>query len=79
MAKTVTPPNSTTIIQPIIIRVMTAFLDSGFLNIVTPLLIASTPVKAVDPDENALNKRNRVTPPGSAAEGISGMGGCPFK
>ena len=39
-------------------RVVAAFLLLGGLNAGTPLLIASTPVSAVQPDENARRIRN---------------------
>jgi hypothetical protein len=43
------PKNSTAINTAMTINVMPAFLDSGRLNTGTPLLIASMPVKAVQP------------------------------
>ncbi len=40
-----------------------AFLLLGLRNAGTPLLIASTPVRAVQPEENARSSRNsRATP-----------------
>jgi hypothetical protein len=41
-------------------RVLPAFLDSGERNAGTPLLIASIPVKAVQPVENARISRSTV-------------------
>ena len=44
-------------------KVVAAFLLFGFLNAGTPLDIASTPVNAVHPDENALaNKKSNAKP-----------------
>ena len=39
-----------------------AFCDSGLRNAGTPFEIASTPVSATAPDENARSSRNDVTP-----------------
>ncbi len=44
-------------------RVVAAFLLLGFLNAGTPLLIASTPVSAVQPEENARSTRKTVASP----------------
>ncbi len=43
-----------------IVRVTAAFRDSGGRNAWTALLIASVPVIAVQPPENARRSRNRV-------------------
>ncbi len=43
---------------PISSSVVAAFLLFGFLNAGTPLLIASTPVRAAQPDENVRRIRN---------------------
>ena len=48
-----------TAIQP---RVAAAFFDSGRWNAGTALEIASTPVSATAPDENARMRANSVTP-----------------
>ena len=42
--------------------VMRAFVASGFLNACVPLAIASTPVIAAHPEENARRIRNSVRP-----------------
>ena len=42
--------------------VVAAFLDSGRRKAGTPLLMASTPVRATAPEENALMRANSVTP-----------------
>ena len=47
-------------------RVVAAFFDSGFLNAGTPLEMASTPVSATAPDENA-RRRSSTREPGEAA------------
>ena len=44
-------------------RVVAAFLLLGFLNAGTPLLIASTPVSAAHPDENARASRKTIAMP----------------
>ena len=53
-----TPANIVTAIPPSRASVVAAFLLFGCLNAGTPLLIASTPVSAVQPDENARRTRN---------------------
>ncbi len=53
-----------TAIEPMSSRVVAAFLLFGFWKAGTPLLIASTPVRAAQPDENARSMRNaRARPP----------------
>ncbi len=42
---------------------MAAFLDSGLRNAWIPFEIASTPLSATAPDENARSNRKNVTPP----------------
>ncbi len=50
-----------------------AFLLFGFLNAGTPLLIASTPVSAAQPDENARSTRNAIaSPPAPVANSSAG-------
>ena len=49
--------------------VVAAFLPCGRLNAFTPLAIASTPVKAVEPEEKARSNTNRVTAPAPLAIG----------
>ena len=51
-----------TAIVPMIARVVAAFLACGRLNAGTPLEIASTPVSAVAPCENALSRAKIVIP-----------------
>ncbi len=55
------PRNIVTAIVPMIARVAAAFLAWGRLNAGTPLEIASTPVSAVAPWENAFRIANRPT------------------
>ncbi len=52
-ASAVMPANIVTAIAPIATSVIWAFVAFGGLNAGTPLAIASTPVSAVQPDENA--------------------------
>jgi len=60
----VIPENMVIARTPMISRVAAAFLLFGFWNAGTPLLIASTPVSAVQPDANARRHSRRVkTPP----------------
>ena len=47
--------------------VVAAFLDLGLRKAGTPLLIASTPVSAAHPDENARSSRKRAREAGHAA------------
>ena len=55
---------------PSIARVVAALALLGFLNAGTPLLIASTPVRAAQPEENARSSRNAparvIRPPSNA-------------
>lgn len=53
MVSTVMPANSTTAMNPIIVKVIAAFWAFGRSKGGTPLLIASTPVNAVHPDAKA--------------------------
>ena len=46
------------LIAPITASVVAALRDCGRLNACTPSAIASTPVRAVDPEENARRMRN---------------------
>ena len=57
---TVMPRNMVTAIAPMIASVDAAFLACGRRNAGTPSAMASTPVSAVAPEENARNSRNRV-------------------
>src|SRR5436305_13821933 len=64
-----TPRNRKIAITPRIASVAAAFLPCGRRKAFTPLAIASTPVNAVDPDENARRSTKRVlvpAPTGSA-------------
>ena len=58
LASRIMPINRTMEMPPSSSRVVAALRDLGFLNAGTPLLIASTPVSAAQPDENALAMRN---------------------
>ena len=55
-------------IKAIIVKVAAAFFARGFLKNGTALLIASTPVKEEEPEENA-RKINAIYTPGIAAPG----------
>ena len=57
------PMNSDTAITPSSNRVVAALRDLGFWKAGTPLLIASTPVSAAHPDENARATRNTIAKP----------------
>ncbi len=63
MARAVMPPNMATAMPPSRASVVAAFLLLGFLNAGTPLLIASTPVSAVQPEEKARSSRNTSAKP----------------
>ena len=52
------PISSATAMVPSSSSVVAALRDFGLRNAGTPLLIASTPVSAAQPDENALATRN---------------------
>ena len=54
-------------------RVVAALRLLGFWNAGTPLEIASTPVSAAQPDENARSSRNAVAMPAIASWSGSGM------
>ena len=54
MERKAIPISNTIAISAIATITVAAFFDSGFLNALTPLLIASIPVSAVQPPENAL-------------------------
>ena len=55
------PRNIVTEMIPMMRSVSEAFFDCGRRNAGTPLEIASTPVRAVEPDENACRITNRPT------------------
>ena len=52
-ASTEMPKNAVARITPIHTRVVAAFFDSGLRKAGTPLEMASTPVRATAPEENA--------------------------
>ncbi|MFZ2546388.1 MAG: hypothetical protein WAX12_00225 [Candidatus Microthrix subdominans] len=62
-ANSAVPKNPTPRMTPIQVSVVAALRDSGFLNAGTPLEIASTPVNATAPDENARSNRKGVSIP----------------
>ena len=51
---------------PMSSSVLAAFLDLGLRKAGTPLLIASTPVSAAQPEENARSSEERRGDPGEA-------------
>ena len=64
-----TPRKSVIAIDPRIASVAAALRPCGLRNALTPFAIASTPVNAVEPDENARSRTNSVivpVPTGSA-------------
>src|SRR5947207_13821313 len=64
-----TPRKSTMAMPPRTARVVAAFLPCGRRKALTPFAIASTPVSAVEPEENARSTTNAVTAPVPAASG----------
>src|SRR5689334_4717941 len=64
-----TPRNIVIAIDPRTSIVVAAFLPCGRRNAFTPFAIASTPVSAVDPDENARRTTNAVIAPVPLASG----------
>ena len=63
MANAVMARNMLTAMPPSNASVVAAFLLLGLRNAGTPLLIASTPVSAVDPEEKARSSRNANAKP----------------
>src|SRR5690242_12379909 len=61
-----TPTKREIAITPRIARVAAAFFPCGRRNALTPFAIASTPVRAVEPDENARRSTNSVIVPAPA-------------
>ena len=57
------PMNSDTAMTPSSSSVDAALRDFGFRKAGTPLLMASTPVSAAQPDENALATRKTIAKP----------------
>src|SRR5436305_4905512 len=68
-ARNETPTNIVIAIRPSTASVRAAFFPCGCRNAFTPFAIASTPVRAVDPDENARRRTNSVTAPAPAGSG----------
>ena len=62
-ASAVIATNMVTAIPPSSASVVAAFLLLGFWNAGTPLLIASTPVSAVQPEANARSSRKTSAKP----------------
>src|SRR2546428_5225704 len=69
----VRPRNRLPRIAAIQIIVVAAFFDAGGRKAGTPFEIASMPVKAVQPEENARRSRNSVSP---STAGTGGGGGA---
>jgi hypothetical protein len=67
-ASMITPPNISAAMRPIMARVVAALRDLGLRKAGTPLLIASTPVSAAQPDEKARNSRKASANPASPPE-----------
>ena len=65
-----TPRKRLIAIVPRTASVRAAFADWGRLNAFTPLAIASTPVNADAPDENARSRTRTPTAPAPAASGF---------
>ncbi len=65
-ASTAMPRNSVPRITATQVRVIAAFRDSGLRNAWMPFEIASTPLNATAPDENARNNRKKEAPVSSA-------------
>ena len=64
-----TPRNKVIAITPRIASVCAAFFPCGRRNALTPFAIASTPVSAVDPDENARRRTKSVIVPAPTGSG----------
>jgi hypothetical protein len=62
-------------IAPSVSIVRAALRPCGLRNALTPFAIASTPVSAVEPDENARSTTNTVTAPAPLASGC-GTAAC---
>jgi hypothetical protein len=78
-AKKVIPPNRIVASTPRVASVARAFRAAGALKLGTPLLIASTPVSAVQPPAKAVRIRNRFRFCfGSKARTASGCSGRPL-
>ena len=57
---------------PIMVRVIAALRAFGFWNEGTPLLIASTPVSAVQPEANARTSSSAIAGPASPVDSGTG-------
>ena len=71
------PRNIVIAMAPMIASVVAALCACGRLNAGTPLEIASTPVSAVAPDENALRSTNSPTAPAVVAASWIGSTSTP--
>ena len=71
-----TPRNSEIAITPSTASVVAALRPCGRRKALTPFAIASTPVNAVDPDENAFSSRKRVTVPAPTGNGLGTTAWC---
>ena len=71
------PTNRTPRTPAITIRVVAAFLDSGGLNAGTPVAIASVPVSATAPDENARSSTRMPTAWVVSVAAAMASGGAP--
>src|SRR3954451_21066348 len=71
MAKAVIAMNMLTAMPPSNASVVAAFLLLGFWKAGTPLLIASTPVSAVQPDANARSNKNASASPTKCSVGFT--------
>ncbi len=63
MASAMMPQNMVTASRPIIASVVAAFFDLGLRKAGTPLEIASTPVRAAQPEEKARRRRKTSAKP----------------
>ena len=70
------PRNIVIVSKPRIPSVFAAFFPCGWRKALTPFAIASTPVRAVDPEENARRRMNVVTAPVPAASGFGTTALC---
>ena len=68
-ARKETPRKSVIAITPSTPSVVAAFFPCGRRNALTPFAIASTPVSAVDPDENARRRTKSVIVPAPTGSG----------
>ena len=65
-----TPRNIVIAIVPSTASVLAAFFPCGCRNALTPFAIASTPVRAVEPDENARSRTKSVITPVPVGSGL---------